>query len=227
MKRTVFFFLLFTLGYSETNLFCDHKIDLFIQDTSPTLIDNPIYIQGINQSRHLISYINRFESTSHGDYRYSYIIYDYKNNVILETLKKMWIAQHYYDELAIENWNDQKYSAEAYKEIIRETIDSSYKKYSLVDFHLKGTEIHNFQVLLKSRERLSRWTENINYELRFVYKNEQYIIDEVLSESDILKNITELTVYNTDDYLLVIQKAAYDYFEDDDYYCYTLKGIKK
>lgn len=226
MKRAILFFLLFTLVHSSTNIFCKEINELF-SDITPTLIDNPIYIQGINQSRHLISYINRFESTSHGDYRYSYIIYDYKNNIILENLKKMWIAQQYYDEITIENWNDQKYSAETYKEIIRETIDSSYKKYNLVDFKLIGTEIETFQVILKKRERLSRWTENINYELRFVFKNNQYILDEVLSESDILKNIVKLTVYDTDNYLLIIQKSAYDYFEDDDYYIYTLRGIKK
>lgn len=226
MKRAILFFLLFTLVHSSTNIFCKEINELF-PEISPTLIDNPIYIQGINQSRHLISYINRFESTSHGDYRYSYIIYEYKNNIILETLQKMWIAQQYYDEITIENWNDQKYSAETYKEIIRETIDSSYKKYNLVDFKLIGTEIETFQVILKKRERLSRWTENINYELRFLFMNNQYILDVVLSESDILKNIVKLTVYDTDNYLLIIQKSAYDYFEDDDYYIYTLRGIKK
>ncbi len=226
MKRAILFFLLFTLVHSSTNIFCKEINELF-PDITPTLIDNPIYIQGINQSRHLISYINRFESTSHGDYRYSYIIYDYKNNIILETLQKMWIAQYYYHEIAIENWNDQKYSAEAYEKIIRETIDSSYKKYSLVDFSYKGSEIHTFQILLKSRERLSRWTENINYELRFLFMNNQYILDVVLSESDILKNIAELTVYDIDNYLLIIQKSAYDYFEDYDYFSYTLSGIKK
>lgn len=48
-----------------------------------------------------------------------------------------------------------------------------------------------------------------------------------MKKTDIVKNISELTIYDTGDYLLIIQKIARDYFEDDDYYDYVLRGIKK
>ncbi len=86
MKNIKFICLVFLL--LNMNLFSENIVSDFIIDSSPTIIDNKIFIQGINQDNGIISYITRFESSSHGDYRYSYVIYDYKNNQTLKIVKK-------------------------------------------------------------------------------------------------------------------------------------------
>lgn len=50
---------------------------------------------------------------------------------------------------------------------------------------------------------------------------------EVQKKCDIVKGIIEVTGYAGSDYLLIIQKISRDYFEDDDYYDYVIRGVKK
>lgn len=59
----------------------------------------------------------KMEKLGSAGYRFAYVIYDYDNNTILETPNKMWIAQ-FYNEDMIYNWEDKKYSVDAYKTII-------------------------------------------------------------------------------------------------------------
>ena len=215
------FFLITMFSYGE-NVTAN-----FSYDTTPTYIDNKYFLQGINQTSGIISYITRFESSGHGDYRYSYVVYNYKENFIVSIQNKMWIAQQYYDEIAIEDWSDKKYSFDTYKRIIEETMQQSYDKYELIDFNLKPCVIDSCRVFIVNRERESRWTENINYELRFSCNNVEYKFVDNQEKCDIVKGIIEVNGYEGSDYLLIIQKISRDYFEDDDYYDYVIRGVKK
>lgn len=224
MRRINLFVLLF---FSVMYTYGESVSANFSYDSTPTYIDNKYSLQGINQITGIISYITRFESSGHGDYRYSYVIYNYKENLVVSVQNKMWIAQQYYDEIAIEDWSDTKYSFDAYKNIIMETIQQSYEKYELEDFNLKPCIINDCKVSIINRERESRWTENISYELCFSCSNIEYRFVEVQKKCDIVKGIIEVTGYAGSDYLLIIQKISRDYFEDDDYYDYVIRGVKK
>ncbi len=137
----------------------------------------------------------------------------------------MWIAR-YYGELAISDWSDEKYSIDAYKIIIQNEIKDSYKVFCLVDFSLSECELNNCRVILKSRNQKSRWTEDISYNLEFFINNIAYCYIEQLDETDVVKEICEVKAYDAGNYFIIIQKLARDYFEDDDYYDYIIRGVK-
>ncbi len=223
MKKILFFILLSLCAYS---IFGKDVNSDFAFDMTPTELEKNLYIQGINIQKGIISFITRFESTSHSDYRYEYIVYNYKQNTIIEISCKLWIAQ-FYEENQIEDWENKKYSVEAFKEIIKDKISQINQKYTLEEFNIKTKSIVDTEVLLKSRTKITRWTEDISYVLKFKYHNKDYSFLEELFKTDIVKNITEVSVYETSDYLIIVQKIARDYFEDDDYYDYIIRGIEK
>lgn len=198
----------------------------FVLDTTPTSLDQIIYIQGINEKNGIISYIKRFLSPSNQDYKYSYIVYDYKNNIELEIPNKLWIGR-YYNEFAIYNWEDKKYSLDAYKKIIEDTLNQSYEKYNLIDFNQKKERLAECKVVLKCRKPQSTLVEDISYELKFTYNNKNYCYNENLIKTNTIKSISEITAYSAGGYIIIIQKIARKNFEDDDYYDYVIRGIKK
>lgn len=227
MRKSIKLILILVLILFSNNKIYSKGIQSdFEFDMSSTWFEKNMYIQGINKDKCLISYITRFLSSGRGDYLYSYIIYDYKNNKNVEIINQQWIAK-YYDEIAIDDWEDKKYSVNAYKKIIEDIICQTFKKFQFEEFNYTMQCITDCKILLKERKRLSRWTENISYEIKFEYNNNEYQYIEMFDETDIVKNISEITCYEAGDYLLFIQKIARDYFEDDDYYDYILRGIKK
>lgn len=213
---------------SVITLFAETEGTPFIPDTnSPTLIDNRMYIQGINKQRHLISYITEQLSTGRSDIRYRYVIFDYESNQQVEELNKSWISTQLYGEEGILDWNDEKYKIDAYKSLISDTIQKGNSTYGLIPFSCSESKIVCNSITLLSRERLSRWTENITYRIDFTVANKQYSYTEEKDNSDIIKDISIYKGFDADDYILLIQKNAYDYFEDDDYFGYIIRGIKE
>lgn len=223
LRKSILFIIycfLFVPGFAKD------KGNLFEADMSSTYFDNQISILGINEEKCVLSYINSFISEGRGDIRYELIVFDYKNNTVLENCKKTWISE-IYDEYGIEDWNNPKYSINAYEDYISEEIHRINASYNLIKFNSTTKEFSNLEVYLVSREKVLAWLENIIYRVKFKIKNKKYEYEESLSEVDFVKNIQIDKIYNLDKYYLIVQKLAHDTFEDADYFDYQIRGVLK
>ena len=219
--------ILILLSYFNLiKMFAGSDSETLKQDVSQINIDNPIYLLGINEEKGIITYINSFISVGKGDIRYSYIVYDFKNNKVLETVKQTWMTR-LYDEYGIINWNDEKYSVLAYQKYIEDEIKHFNTEYNLIPCNLKETGYSMGEVKLIEREKIVGWFEKISYKIFFNIGNKGYFFDEKLDKVDYVKNISLFKVYKLKDYYIFIQKLAHDTFEDDDYFDYIIHGIKK
>ncbi len=209
-----------------SNLCSQTKKEIFFQDISPTLIDNPILLLGINEEKNIISYVNSFISIGRGDIRYNFIIYDYGKNLEIENLYQTWMAKSY-DEYGITDWDNIKYSVKAYLDMYKEEITLINKKYSLAPIVINEVAFNNFEVYLIEREKLVGWFEKISYSIDFIVNTTLYQYENTLSKVDYIKTVDIDRLYEVKNYFICIQKISHDTFEDDDYYDYIIRGIKK
>lgn len=228
MKK--FVFMLFIL-FGCMQVFCEEI--KFIYDVynseekrvEKILIDKT-YLIGINENKHLLSYICVKNSTTRSDKRYSYIIYDYKENKTVELLDKTWISSLYGEDY-IRDWDDEKYSVSAYRNNINKLIIESYKEYQLRDFQSNKVYFSENEIMITEREDGVGWYENVNISINLIINKIQYNKNQQIDDVIMIQDIKIVDVLDLSDYYLLVTEITHVGPEHDIFEDYYLIGVEK
>jgi len=216
MKKILFIFILVVLNYIIF-VYAREKRD---GDT----YSNDIKIEGINKERFLISYYEGIKNFGKGDIKYQYIIFDYRNNSIVEKSSAKYIAQLYGEESILTDWSDLKYSFSAYYNFLKSQIDEMNHRYNIIHFAYLPVSVSSQSFKILSRESKDGLLENLNYLIDFRLDSKKYTIQK--SEYDVceIMDINIFAIYTMKNILIVVLQKKHKGFEGDEYFDFEIIG---
>ena len=224
MNKSRFLFSIYLLVILIENISCYSKNK---NNTINSMVYNDTFvISGINEQNNIIGYYYGKKNIGKGDIKYQYILYDYKNNRVLAETKQKYIATFYNEECIQTDWNDEKYSYEAFYSFLSDDINKLNAMYDIKSFKIsEQCELSStFNVL--NRNSINGLSENISFSISFKYNDQDYIINKTEQNVNILKEVQIYSLYKNDNYIIVLLSKSHVGFEQDDFVDYEIYGLK-
>jgi hypothetical protein len=184
------------------------------------LIYHNIYPLGFDKNELFFAFFDTIVSPGKGDKAYKLVIFDIKNNKLIEETSRRFIAD-YYDGpggMIDGDWNDPKYSVDSFYSFEKRLIDSVLEKYRIVISNISFSPICNSSFLINNRSNIDGLNENITYKLNFSFQNKSYEYTKIEEYITRIKKAVVIAGINLNNSIIVIFARNHAGFGGNDYF---------